>query len=516
VTVNNVRNDHRRKYFWGALGVSVVLLLPTLIMTLDSDMDIFQSMAWDLHAYGKLPYLGSWDHNFPGIVYIHWLAITLFGNNDLGFRVLAAISHLIGCALVFKITERFSTPIAAALAAVLFALYHSGPPFWLAGQRDSFASLCILIGVYFLLRGSSNEPKASLSFWLGVLSSIAILIRPTYGVFLISFLVLLWVYSKKVRNLLICGLGSLVPILLFIAPYFISMNGLREVLLAVFYFNFDVHVKNAQPFPWLLFAKEPMLYLSVLGVLFSSGYNANIGGAKYSRLLLALMTISSLLSVIAMGKYYNHHFDAFVTILIITGSIGFVKLCDVVKAQRQTLALSLGFLALLVGVYWQRHLLGYFVAGLQQGAPSAIEYAYARYNPDPQNGWEVQQKVKQYLQKRVLPTQPIEVVSIIPSMRWRVERESVTRFTTLLPLTMHLKQGEQTNYQKEWQKEFLTSLILVQPPYIVLTAFPTEYNANVQDIPSNLPHKVPGLDDFLAMQYHLDTVLGGYHLYRRK
>lgn len=515
MTFDIVRNDHRRRYFWGALAVSAVLLLPTLIMTLDSDMDIFQSMAWDLHAYGKLPYLGSWDHNFPGVVYIHWLAITLFGNNDLGFRILAAISHLVGCALVFKITERFSTPIAAALAAVLFALYHSGPPFWLAGQRDSFASLCILIGVY-LLQSSNDEPKASLSFWLGMLGSIAILIRPTYGLFLISFLVLLWVYSKKVRNVLICMLGALVPMALFIAPYLIPLNGIQEVLRAVFFFNFNVHVKNTQPFPWLLFVKEPLVYLSLFGLLLGSRYRVEVNAGSRMKLLLVLMTASALLSVIVMGKYYNHHFDAFVTILIITGSIGFVKLCAVVKAQRQTLALSLGFLALLVGVYWQRHLLGYFVTGLQQGAPSALEYAYARYNPDPQNGWEVQQKVKQYLQKRVLPTQPVEVVSIIPSMRWRVERESVTRFTTLLPLTMHLKQGEQTNYQKEWQREFLTSLILVQPPYIVLTAFPTEYNANVQDIPSNLPHKVPGLDDFLAMQYRLDTVLGGYHLYQRK
>src|SRR5687768_4732197 len=87
-TIEVISKDHsllsiERPYVW--LLIALPLFVPSLFVPMSSDNSIYQSMAYDLLQFGRMPYLGSWDQNFPGIVAIHAVVLAIFGGSDLAF-----------------------------------------------------------------------------------------------------------------------------------------------------------------------------------------------------------------------------------------------------------------------------------------------------------------------------------------------------------------------------------------------------------------------------------------------
>src|SRR6185312_3194018 len=134
------------------LGSSAILLLVHLLIPMSPDNDTYQAMGWELLKHGRLPYIGSWDQNFPGIVYLHAFGIALFGNSDLGFRILDCLAFLSCIAALTIIVSRWMSFCACFISATLFTLYYLSTGFWGAGQRDQFAIMFILWSVYFLYK----------------------------------------------------------------------------------------------------------------------------------------------------------------------------------------------------------------------------------------------------------------------------------------------------------------------------------------------------------------------------
>ncbi len=66
----------------------VVVLASSLVLSLlfiepfSFDNAVYPSIAADLLRQRRIPYLRSFDQNFPGIMLMHVLAITLFGAGD--------------------------------------------------------------------------------------------------------------------------------------------------------------------------------------------------------------------------------------------------------------------------------------------------------------------------------------------------------------------------------------------------------------------------------------------------
>ncbi|HEY3874429.1 MAG TPA: hypothetical protein VGM92_03055, partial [Candidatus Kapabacteria bacterium] len=89
------------------MAVSLLLLSTHLALPLSGDNEIYQSMASDLFRFHALPYLGSWDQNFPGIVYMHWVSIVLFGNSAFGFQCLDLLVHVAMSVLLYRILRRW-------------------------------------------------------------------------------------------------------------------------------------------------------------------------------------------------------------------------------------------------------------------------------------------------------------------------------------------------------------------------------------------------------------------------
>lgn len=65
-----------------------VLILPAILLyPFNGDNDIWQWIASEFVRYGWLPYVRSWDNDFPGVTIVHATAIAVFGNSMLAFRV---------------------------------------------------------------------------------------------------------------------------------------------------------------------------------------------------------------------------------------------------------------------------------------------------------------------------------------------------------------------------------------------------------------------------------------------
>src|ERR1051326_7795739 len=129
--------DHKeRKYFVIALFGSVVLLSIELLYPLNFDNMIFQSMASELFRFHRYPYVGTWAHDMPGLVFLHWIGIVIFGDTAIGFRAFDAIVHIALSGLLFVLVRRWLSPLLAAVT-VLFYNYHYISASSVVVQRDA-------------------------------------------------------------------------------------------------------------------------------------------------------------------------------------------------------------------------------------------------------------------------------------------------------------------------------------------------------------------------------------------
>jgi hypothetical protein len=112
----------------GAFAFAMLAVLAILALTLtypfNNDNALYAYMA-DLLLKGGLPYLGSWDQNFPGILLVHAPQILILGRSQLAFHIWDVLLQLVSAIYVYRIAERLGGKRSATLAAILSALYYA-------------------------------------------------------------------------------------------------------------------------------------------------------------------------------------------------------------------------------------------------------------------------------------------------------------------------------------------------------------------------------------------------------
>src|ERR1017187_7063692 len=148
------RSDVSYRTAWGQIALTLmvcaVLFSCTLTYPFNNDNALYAYMA-DLALKGHLPYIGSWDQNFPGIVAVHALQILVSGRSPLAFHIFDIVLQLVGSFLLIRIGERLYDIRAGLLAAVLTSLYYVQQGFWMAGERDTYVSIMLLAAFYIAL-----------------------------------------------------------------------------------------------------------------------------------------------------------------------------------------------------------------------------------------------------------------------------------------------------------------------------------------------------------------------------
>lgn len=146
------------------------------------DASLIHYIAW-LIERGWAPYRQLGDMNMPGSFLIELAAMHLFGAGDTGWRcydfaLLAAAAWAFFGLVQAESLSRRGRWTAWAFAAGLFAVVHLRDGLAQGGQRDLAMAVCLVGATALLLRAVARRSVRA-AFGFGVLSGIAMTIKPT-------------------------------------------------------------------------------------------------------------------------------------------------------------------------------------------------------------------------------------------------------------------------------------------------------------------------------------------------
>jgi Dolichyl-phosphate-mannose-protein mannosyltransferase len=492
-----------------------VFVLPALCFyPFHTDHAIQQSMGLALYQYHGLPYIGSWDHNFPGTILIHALGIALFGNSVLGFRGIELIMQIAIVLSLYKLSRLWLNPGASLLSCTLYALFYVHGPGQFMGQRDDFAVLPLSWAFWVTVIAFRSKFHRSKNFLLacaGALFALATSIRPTFAILLgVPFITLFSLRNAYDRRFLLYELlGFAIIVLLWALPYTLTPDGIHQVYLSTIRFNFEVY--GHAPFHLHDISNRSLLVVAFLlwwaAVMILHRRNGrHFTEAPHSReekRFIIASFIALLIGVIVMRRIASYHLMPFCAFFmpVIAAAIWDLKTR---WGKRGTIALAVLVIGLFCALYpWN----------IVFGTEGRAIFCSSKPLAERLAGNPIDSAAVSYILHNTNQDDAVEVSAFFPDIRWQIERPSATRFTTLTALLLHPYGGTFTDFQQEWQAEYTARIEHVYPKfYIIQNAVDSADNIyTLRDLMA-----LPGFGAFVEQAYTLDTTMGEYYIYRRK
>ena len=484
-------------------SLAAVLLLPLLLIPLNSDNDTYQAMAFAMDQGKGLPYIGSWDQNFPGIVFYHWLSIKLFGLSDVAFRIVDLLNQVAIALIAFAITRKYVSLNAALVAVPLSVILYLGYGFWMVGQRDTFATTWLLLALYLILDEKRNAQRILLA---GACIALATFIRPTLLIFAALIFANASAWKLLLRDAGLLILGMFVTLLLCMLPWLVTPGGVHEFITATIHFNKDVYGPHSrEPFSYFFrtFDVFTPLYVIVAVMLC-----ATLFIARYRKIGVPLMifVFCGAVGIFAMGKFHVYHYAIYLPLVAILFAFA---LGTVLPKPHFAITLAI---ALAVGVYYYpaRVAAQFVKGGLTAETYERIANNLASY---PHLGREQESDVIRYLKSKDLQPSDVEFFLLWPGLQWRSGYLSDSRFTTTFALSMEGANG-QTAYQREWLKEVTAMLKNTHPKYLVSAVGPPHVFTFSRFSSDSLLHHDEGIRNIMSEFYQPDTAIAGFRVYR--
>jgi hypothetical protein len=493
---------------------AIVVLFP-----LNDDVAYWQSMSFDWLTYGRWPYIGSWDHNFPGILLVHIPAILLFGPADVGFRLFDVFIQLGFCIVLYRLWRLYLPERVSWIAVLFYAFYYARAAPEIAGQRDIYASLLVLASSYILLRTQAMLNMRTIAVaGLGV--GIAVLIRPTYGIYLLP-LVLCIPSLRNVRSIVAIGVSSLIPLALSYAIYAMKPGGLDAYWTATVLFNRDLSIGITRPIgnffralvsPKLLVVPAGISILWILEKKFARRTAIDrVHLPRRITLLYISFVVLTIALILVQHKYYTYHFAMYGMLLTPLAAIGTERLLRYAPSR---IAIPAFFC-----IFWMlslplEMLTRYTVPAAEhgmfsQGLSTAL---HAAVWEDTSEG-----RILDYFQHPEHRAGRVEVCSFDARLRLHLMRGPAGIYVSLHPLGFRTDTNDPTAftpYQRQWRKAYIDSLETIRPSYMVIArATNAEY---LKDPYMSVLHGIPGFDSLLETNYKLDSIIGTNDIYKRR
>ncbi len=509
------------------LALAIPLLALTLIAPIGFDNSVYQSMAVDLVRFGKVPYIGSWDVNFPGNILIHIAELLLFGNTDLGFRAFDVLLQLGFVFLLHTFLRRWLTTPTALVGVALYLIWYVGGGEPLYAERDVFIGM-MLIGALTLLTSDRHSRSKLVLAALAV--GFGISTRPTTIGFAALFCLLIdrptpaARYRARASFLVL----TLLPIGLMIVPYLFIENGLYTFYISTIRFVADLYTKFGSEWIWFFRSPReayPIAALSCISFILACTQRGRIKMMHSSALrripsrresfVLFSSLLLSLGIVLLQGKFFKYHYAPLVMLSLPLAAIGAVVAVSRFKESRRTLILSAVGIVLVLGfIRW--HAVGAFASKLPD-LSIALNASYCVMLPDTNGGKAPELAALAYLRVPKNANATIEIISFDAHLRADLARECVSRYTTISALAVRSNptienEASHPAYQQAWRTEYV-ELLRTKRPQIIVIGRHFEY-WYLHDIYDDFLHTLPGFDSLLTNSYQRDTTFGGYEIYR--
>jgi hypothetical protein len=490
--------------------LAVVFLIP-----FNSDLDLHHTMGLGL-THGHLPYLGSWDNNFPGIVYFHALAILMFGKGYIGFRILDVLVHLGTAACIYLIAVRYMRPLYAALGATLNSIYYVGGSYWLAGQKDGFATFFIVLAALFFLN-SLREPTRAVRFLLGsgIAMGVAISFRPTFILLAFSIAALLLIEKRPFKEVLLFFAGASLPWVIILLPYMIVPGGLMQFYESTIEMNLKIYGQARASYDWLGLLRHPLVFCAIFSLVPARKTSAYRKIPSELRLLILFFLVSAILNIAVMGKYLVYHFDPFFAIIAPMAARGIENVASYFKIVTVR-AVIVGVVTLILfRMLYPFDLLHDFRKAIEAGDRHPVHRVWEEVKNSPDFGLAREEEVTNYIQRNSAPSDRIEVVSIMSALRWRIDREEVSRFTTMQAYGFRLPGQNFIPFEQACQQELLDSLKRIVPRFLLLATEPHGMEMLNRETPEACFMDIPGMNELMKTHYLLDTTIGPFKIFRK-
>ena len=467
-------------------------------------------MAKRLVIDGALPYVGSWDNNYPGILLFHSLSILLFGNSEIGFRIIEAVFHLSVTVFLYQLLLRWLTPRAAFVSAFFFALAMTQWGIFYIGERDLFLAGLLLIA-FGILKQSDRWPSLSTS---SLLLGLAILIRPLYFPLPLTFLLFYWRKLGLPKTLGFLT-GLVLPGFLSLIPYVLTKT-VHNYFEATVLWNLSQYQSFSGSFTDFAGKIRDSLYIllpAVIALLPSQWFGKKDRlneiviqqPDKRELYLYLLLNTEAFVIFVSQQKFLSYQIAPFLALICPLAGIGTERLFSLATDVRinrwaltATLSLLLLFFSPVIPVF-------NYIAhdDISQLMPFAN---------DTLIGLKAEMAVQNYLGQPKNAQGAVEVVSYDARLRSRLDRQEATRFTMVHALTVASKDGTYPSFQSAWRREFIADIARTPARFIILGV--TWGYWKIPPLGENLSHQLPELDSLLRSNYHLDTTFGSYQLFR--
>jgi hypothetical protein len=483
--------------------VCAAMLSIELVIPLNGDNEIYQSMASDLFRFHRLPYLGSWDQNFPGIVYIHWTAIAIFGDSSSAFRLLDVLVHLAMSGMFYLLLRTWLPRPTALLSVLLYNAFYFANIVSIGGERETYITTLIVAGTLFLFRaGETNRFSNLLCGLSGLAFGAMISIRPTTGLYALCAILYTARFYKKA--ILVFVFGMLIPILLVFIPYAIILGGLEQVYLSTVRYNLEIYGIKRMPWSELgsqVLRQKFFFVPAIAGIMLTSRQLIDNHRSSRSKQWLVIgYGLSGIISLLVMGKYWTYSFEPLILLLVPFAAIAFDRAWNT-----QNVVLKYGFIVVVLCYFFMR------VIPISDIPVAAVFNPEYEFQIEPGFTERSDEIVARYLENAPR-NERFEVASIHAGLRWKCRRESSSRFTTFYSITEAAPDGSHPDFQRQWQREYIDSLRSIRPFYIAISHVePLRWPAPVETI-----HTIPGFDSEILPNYSVDTVLKGYTILRRR
>ena len=273
---------------------------------LTGDASILHYVVFLMH-HGMAPYRDILDMNLPGCYFVEDLAMRIFGDGSLGWRLFDF--SLSGAALLAMIVIAWPCDwFAGFFAGALLMLLHGRDGMPQAGQRDLSMAVLLLIAVALLFHAvRRNAPWATALF--GLCAGLAAIIKPTAAPLAIILLFMAVVTLRTRKMPLIAHLAG--GIAGFLVPVALAFGFLlRQHILSAFFemqrgmVPYYAHLGRRPIGFLLLHSVSPLMPLVVLWLVIAV---ANRSWNDWERPALLAAAAFGLLSYCIQGKGYPYH-----------------------------------------------------------------------------------------------------------------------------------------------------------------------------------------------------------------
>jgi hypothetical protein len=508
------------------LVICALILAPTLAYPFGLDQGTFAYMAAGL-LEGRLPYIGTWDHQMPGGVVLHAIEIALLGKSIVMFRAADLVYQLLNIALIYGIARRIADRAAALLAAGTFALIYQGYGPWNTGQREGFALLFVLLAFYlYLTRDRRADARTALG--IGLCFGIAATIKLVFLAFPAMYAPLLigtrdeggtsnkgegtWsAGGTDVRLVAIAGAGAVAPLAVVVLFYW-WQGAFRAFYEAAVAYQTQVYVHRLRGTdPVLFYWWSKFTRLGVRTIVLPLAYLPLLAlpDRRLERTMVWLGFLVSAAVVFVQGTFAGYHFLpglGFGAILI--GDLVSQVIARLLPRVRPAV-LVLAVLIVAAPVYIKAQAVRDLVSlrFLAPPEPGALRIASVFDFTEAHD-------VAAYLESHTAPGDPIQVWGHESLVYYLANRHAASRFQTSNGLVMRVPGQPITPMQKAWRREFMASLERQPPRYIVITRGDHWWWAPDERTSEELVSDFPEFEAFVKQRYTLETEIGRYAVYR--